>query len=324
MTQRFRFNCNSRPLNRATAREHTHGRVSAGRDCEPRHRGGDGLALRFTRVQLPATDEGPHITAFDEMARDYDPTFTNTAVGRALRAIAWSHLDRCFAPSQRVLELGCGTGEDALHLARAGVRVTATDLSAGMIAVAQAKMRRHADVEPVEFRRLPMAGIAASLKGRSFEGVFSNFGAINCVSDLPSLARDLAGILRPGAALLWVIMGRCVPWEWLWYLPRGDLRRGLRRFRRNVEWRGLKISYPAPAEVTAALEPWFAVRRVSPLGCVLPPTYAAGWLNRSPRVLGVLERLELLAQGSTALAGWSDHFIVEANRLPARMKVSYA
>jgi SAM-dependent methyltransferase len=253
------------------------------------------------------------------MARDYDAAFTDTAVARALREIVWSHLDGVFAPSQHILELGCGTGEDALHLARAGVKVTATDLSAGMIAVAQAKMRRLPDVEPVEFHCVPMESVAASLRTRSFEGVFSNFGAINCVSDLPSLATGLAGMLTPGAPLIWVIMGRRAPWEWIWYLLRGESRRALRRFQRNgVEWRGLKISYPTPEEVIAALKPCFAVRRVSPLGCVLPPSYAAAWLNRSPHALRALTRLELLAQRSTALAAWSDHFIVEASRLPTR------
>ena len=164
-----------------------------------------------------------------------------------------------------------------------------------------------------------MERVAASLKARSFDGVFSNFGAMNCVSDLPSLAAGLAGILTPGAPLIWVIMGRRAPWEWMWYLLRGEVRRALRRFQRNgVEWRGLTISYPTPAEVIAALKPYFAVRRVSPLGCVLPPSYAAAWLNRSPRALTALTRLELLAQRSTALAAWSDHYILEANRLPIR------
>jgi hypothetical protein len=70
--------------------------------------------------------------------------------------------------------------------------------------------------------------------------------------------------------------------------------------------------------MAAVLKPYFAVKRVSPLGCVLPPSYAAAWLNRSPRALTALTRLELLAQRSTALAGWSDHYILEANRLSIR------
>jgi SAM-dependent methyltransferase len=259
------------------------------------------------------------MTAFDELARDYDATFTDTAVGKALREIVWSRLDGAFGASRHVLELGCGTGEDALHLARAGIKVTATDVSAEMIAVAEAKMHSRAAAAPsglaVDFHCLPMEGVAASLHSRPFDGVFSNFGAINCVPDLPSLAEDLAGLLAPGAPLLWVVMGRRAPWEWLWYLPRGEVRRALRRFQPTVEWRGLQISYPTPGEVVTALQPWFRVRRLSPLGCILPPTYAAGWLNRSPRTLHALMRLELMAQRSPALAAWSDHYIVEAERL---------
>lgn len=256
-----------------------------------------------------------YTTAFDELARQYDSAFTDTAVGRVLREIVWSRVVENFGASRRVLDLGCGTGEDALRLSRLGIKVTAIDASRGMIEVAQEKMRRLAGVEPIEFYEVPMESVATSLRARSFDGVFSNFGAINCVADLPSLVASVAGLLTPGAPLIWVIMGRRVPWEWIWYLLRGDTHRAFRRFRSNgVAWRGLTISYPTPAEVIVALEPYFVVRRVSPLGCVLPPSYAAAWLNRSPRMLGALTRLELWAQRAIALAAWSDHYILEASR----------
>lgn len=257
-------------------------------------------------------------TAFDSLARQYDSDFTDTAVGRTLREIVWSAVSDSFRSSCHVLELGCGTGEDALRFARMGIKVTATDASAEMIQVARHKINRHSGIEPVELHRVPMEGIATSLRDRSFDGVFSNFGAINCVADLPALAASLAGLLAPGAPLVWVIMGRRVPWEWLWYLARADVRKALRRFQKNgVEWRGLNITYPTPAEAIAAIEPYFDIRRVSPLGCVLPPSYAAAWLNRSPRMLAALTRLEVRAQRSTWLAGWSDHYILQAARLPA-------
>ena len=59
--------------------------------------------------------------------------------------------------------------------------------------------------------------------------MFSNFGAINCAPQIDALAADLAPLLEPGAPLVWVVMGRYVPWEWGWYLARGDWRKAFRR-----------------------------------------------------------------------------------------------
>lgn len=46
---------------------------------------------------------------------------------------------RCGSP---VLELGCGTGRVALHLARAGIEITGLDASPAMLAIARAKLAR--------------------------------------------------------------------------------------------------------------------------------------------------------------------------------------
>ena len=110
--------------------------------------------------------------------------------------------------------------------------------------------------------------------------------------------------LRPGAPLVWVVMGRHVPWEWLWYLAHGQWSKAWRRLNRGgVSWRGLTILYPTPTELATVLRPHFAIRRIAPLGVALPPSYAGQWLERRPRLLRMLTRLEHLAQGSSALAG---------------------
>lgn len=260
--------------------------------------------------------------AFDELASTYDAAFTDTVVGKTLREIVWVRLEQTFRGSHRVLELGCGTGEDAVRLASGGIRVVATDASPQMIQVARQKACRSNCAERIEFQCRAMEDLGASLDGQLFDGVLSNFGAINCARNLPSLVADVAARLAPGAPLLWVVMGRHAPWEWAWYLLRANWRKAWRRLRRGgVEWRGLTISYPTPAEMTEHLRPYFAVNRMSALGFALPPSYAAEWLNRWPRILQALRALETLAQRSSALASWSDHYIVEATRLPASPRI---
>jgi hypothetical protein len=163
-----------------------------------------------------------------------------------------------------------------------------------------------------------MEDLSKLAKEPLFDGSFSNFGAINCVANLPSLIAEVSRRLVPGARLVWVVMGRHVPWEWLWYLVRGEPVKAMRRYRRRgVEWRGIKIWYPSPKQMAAVLMPHFDVVRVSPLGCALPPTYASGWLDRSPGALAALKRLEILAHDCPALAGMADHYILEAQARPA-------
>src|SRR5205814_10343916 len=51
-------------------------------------------------------------------------------------------LFRSFRPRNRILKLGCGTGRDAVPLARRGIRVDATDVSPAMTAATRARVLR--------------------------------------------------------------------------------------------------------------------------------------------------------------------------------------
>lgn len=253
-------------------------------------------------------------TAFDDFARDYDASFTHTRLGTRLRQLVWERCDVLFQRDQAILELGCGTGEDAARLARRGVHVVAIDPSERMLAVARTKAS-HADAEPIEFRCMPMEAAPQAFAHRKFDGVFSNFGAVNCVSDVATLVRGLAAICNPGACLMWVVMGRYVPWEWAWYALRARPRKAVRRLRvGGTDWRGLRICYPTPRALSGVLQPHFAVTRIAPLGCVLPPSYAGAWLERSPRALATLSALERALQRFRPLASIADHFVIEARR----------
>ncbi|MCL4807158.1 MAG: methyltransferase domain-containing protein, partial [Thermoanaerobaculia bacterium] len=205
---------------------------------------------------------------FDALAATYDEDFSRTDLGRRLRAAVWRHLDEAFGPGVRVLELGCGTGEDALHLASRGVEVVATDASEAMVAETRRKAGGAGLDALVTARRLSFEGLpdAAPALG-PFGGAVSDFGALNCAEDLSRLAETLGGLLTPGAPLLLGVMGRCVPWEWAWYLRRGDPSRAFRRLARGgVAWRGLTVRYPSPGRLLSVFSPWFRRRKLVALG----------------------------------------------------------
>jgi SAM-dependent methyltransferase len=103
---------------------------------------------------VPAATAGAASSPFDDLAPGYDDAFTRGVLGALLRRPLWQRLDAAFAPGSRVLELGCGTGEDAIHLGGRGVRVLATDAAGGMVAAARRKVAAAGLAERVEVLHL--------------------------------------------------------------------------------------------------------------------------------------------------------------------------
>ncbi len=114
---------------------------------------------------------------------------------------------RDLRPGSAVLEMNCGTGEDALWLARRGVQVLATDVSPAMLEAARKKLAATPDCALARFHRLAWEELETLNEG-PFDGMLSNFGGLNCVGDLRGAARDLAAKLRPHAVAIYASWGR--------------------------------------------------------------------------------------------------------------------
>ena len=257
---------------------------------------------------------GPAASPFDALAADYDRSFTESLLGGVLRRAVWRRLDPAFVSGMRVLELACGTGEDAVHLGERGVRVLATDASGEMVEAARRKVVRRGLAGVVEARRLPFERLG-ELPDAAFDGAFSNFGGLNCAADLPALARDLARLLRPGAPLLLCVMGPLVPWEWLWFGLHGDLRAAFRRFRRGgARWRGLEVFYPSPGRLARPFRPGFRLARRAALGALVPLPAAEPWARRHPALVARLDARERRWETAWPLPWLADHYLLELVR----------
>ncbi len=256
----------------------------------------------------------PGASPFDALAADYDRQFTEGFLGGLLRRAVWRRLDAAFAPGMRVLELACGTGEDAVHLAARGVQVLATDASAAMVEAARRKVVRAGVAGLIEARRLPFERLA-ELPAAAFDGAFANFGGVNCAADLSALARDLARAVKPGAPVLLCVMGPLVPWEWLWFGLHGDLRAACRRLRRGgVHWRGLHVVYPSPGRLERLFRPAFRVTRRAAVGALVPLPAAETWARRHPGLVARLEARERRWETAWPLPWLADHYLLELVR----------
>src|SRR5712675_2860792 len=71
--------------------------------------------------------------AFDSVAADYDGPRGNNSLIQDMRSEMWQWLDATFSRGSRLIDLGCGTGLDAVRMAQLGHVVTATDWSPQMV-----------------------------------------------------------------------------------------------------------------------------------------------------------------------------------------------
>ncbi|MEJ2735769.1 MAG: methyltransferase domain-containing protein [Anaerolineae bacterium] len=92
--------------------------------------------------------------AFDQAAGTYDELYQRNSIMAWMRAESLETLQTRFAPGSHLLEIGCGTGEEALALSRLGYQVLATDVSPKMIETAHAKTQA-GPAEGVTWRVLP-------------------------------------------------------------------------------------------------------------------------------------------------------------------------
>jgi 2-polyprenyl-3-methyl-5-hydroxy-6-metoxy-1,4-benzoquinol methylase len=253
--------------------------------------------------------------AFDSVAVDYDGPRGNNTLVQDMRSEMWRTLDATFAPGCRLIDLGCGTGLDAVRMARAGHHVTATDWSERMVA----RTRHRAEGEQLANRVRTITVGAHELSrvdGQAeFDGAYSNLGALNCVPDLAETAAQCARLLKPGAALVFSVIGRICPWEIAYYALRRNWQRLSVRFAAamvpvNMNKRVVWTRYYSPREFYGAFEQQFALEYWRGLCVFAPPPYMTAMKARHLGLYRWLWRLDRRAAGWPMLRNMGDHFVI--------------
>lgn len=259
---------------------------------------------------MPSAELPLAARAFDTVAEAFDERFGAWESVAAQRRAVRNELLRAFPPGASVLEIGGGTGEDALWLANAGRRVLLTDIAPGMVRQARAKFAGLPELR-AELAAAEDLG-ALDMGGERFDGAFSNFAALNCVADLAPVARGLAGFVRAGGMAILVLFGTRCPGEWIVEGVRGRPRAMFRRFKRgpvsaDLGGHAFAVRYFTTADLIAAMAPWFDFVGRRGIGVFVPPSAAEPWITHHPRLLS---RLEALDRGlSKPLAALGDHVL---------------
>ena len=261
---------------------------------------------------------------FDAVAARYDETFTSSIIGRAQRAAIWRELTKTFHAGDRILEIGCGTGVDACYLAERGIKVLACDPSSQMIELATRRVRQSNLQALVRTCSLRAEDIVSLPSDESFDGAFSNFGALNCVEDLRSVAQGLARLLKPNSTALLCWMGPLCLWELLSYLWIGDSRKAFRRLQpegisvKLAERAVAQVRYPSVRALATTFAPQFRLKSVQGIGVAVPPSYLEHWALRHPRSMRFCERFDSWFGCWPGVRLIGDHVLVKLERRPGQ------
>jgi ubiquinone/menaquinone biosynthesis C-methylase UbiE len=247
--------------------------------------------------------------AFDRHALTYDVRFSSLETAQAMRREIWRLFDRMFPAGGRLLDLGCGTGEDAVYLARRGFRVTAIDIAPGMIARLRTKAEALGVGWQIEARVADIESFDPETE--AFDGILSDFGAVNCLRSLSSLRRVAEKALKPRGRLVLVTMGRFYPLETIVFLSKGRISRAFVRWSRNpeAEVEGVRVSleYYSPRHLKRALGTDFTLERLRGLRSLVPSPsleHVGKWMP-----LRLMRLLDACATAFRPTASMADHYV---------------
>jgi SAM-dependent methyltransferase len=260
--------------------------------------------------------------AFDAVAARYDAITAADAnpVIVAQRARVHAAFGRHFPPGSRLLEIGCGTGEDTLALTARGHTIVACDPAPAMLTEAARKLAAAGRASMARFVPGGTADLAASWPSLAadVDGVFSNFAPLNCELSLAPLRALLDQALPPRGRFVAVVLARWSPLEIACFLAAGRPRTALRRFGRapvaDVEGHTFPVRYYGPADFDCALGPGYRRIDTRSLGLLLPPPYFAATARRVPGLWRLLVAADDRISALPGLRNVGDHVLVAYER----------
>jgi SAM-dependent methyltransferase len=258
--------------------------------------------------------------AFDRLAPEYDGLAAGE-IFQLLRRRTHATFARRFSPGARVLEIGCGTGLDTRFLAARGLRVVACDSSEEMVSRSLRRLEREglqdrATVLPCSLQDLSVF-LDALAEPAGFDGILSNFGALNCVEHLAPLGALTRRYLRPGGVVILGVMGRTCALESLYLTATGrsgpaGRRRGAGAVSVRIAGIDVPTFYHRISDFGAALGADMRLEAIEGIGVAIPPPYL------EPRWQGIPKSLRVVVEHVDALlAPWppfnrlGDHVMLE-------------
>lgn len=251
---------------------------------------------------------------FDKAAKKYDETFTNSVIGKLQRNLVYEQLLKILIKKKpkTILEINCGTGEDAIWLAKQNFEVVATDISSTMIEISKSK----SNLENLSFKQADINTIASDFSPQKFDFLFSNFGGLNClsVSEMIAFFKNVPEIIIPKGQLVLVILPKSTLWEQFYFILKLDFKNAFRRKKEfaiaNVDGEKITTYYYNPKDIVNLAKANFEIKQLNPIGFFVPPSYLESFFKNKPKLISFLNSVEQKVKNQSWLSKYADHYII--------------
>ncbi len=213
---------------------------------------------------------------YDEDSLKYDKIVLKNYSYKLSYLLSLSYLLNNFKEGQNVLDIGCGTGLQAIPLALHGCNVVAVDVSKGMLEILRRKIEKFS-IKNIKIYNMAASKVSELKKtfGKEyFDGAYSYYGPINTEPNIIRLRDGVFDLLKKGGLFIVMPINR-----WCLYdIVTGKPRRAYGIFR------DFKFRYYTPLEIKKLFS-YFKVEEIYSLSILTPHVNSK---IKDPRIINFL------------------------------------
>ena len=148
---------------------------------------------------------------YEDLAKDYDCRFNNPRLNYMRHVEKKVILENL--KTGLILDIGCGTGEQSLFLAKRGYQVVGVDISREMLARANENAKKGKLKDNISL--VIASAEALPFRDKSFDGLISIFGVFNHIPRAYHAFQETHRVLRSGGRAVFTVVNR---WNLTWWI----------------------------------------------------------------------------------------------------------
>lgn len=237
--------------------------------------------------------------AFDSASEEYDFTIGRNYINTWIRKRSIKELLGCTRREDTLLEVGCGTGAEAVEISSSVSKIIATDISERMIDILRKKIQARklsGRIVPLRVKAADISKVSELVEDGKVDAAYSFNGALNCEPYLTKFVEELSSILVPGGFFVCSVRNSLSLGEALSHAAVFQFGKMAPRKKQPVMVSVGGMDIPAFYYPPMAFSEYFAkkfnLKKLIGLPAFLPPAYLSNYCVKFKGLTSVLEKFE--------------------------------